>query len=87
MSSVVVRIPRETHDWLRHMAESRHESVGTIVAELVQSAEEQQFWEKAQQSVAAAMANPDIRKAMEEEQRIYDGTLMDGLEPETWPDE
>lgn len=87
MASVVVRIPAETHARLRELAEKRHESVGQVIREMVEEAEEQRFWAEAQRTVAAAMADPSMRQVMEEEQRIYDGTLMDGLEPETWPDE
>ncbi len=53
---------------------------------MVDEIEEQRFWEEARRSLAAAKVDPEIRKEMEEEQRIYDGALMDGLERETWPD-
>lgn len=87
MSSVAVRIPEKTHARLRQLAEGRQETVGHIITELLNELEERRFWAEAERSVAAAMADPEIQREMEEEQRIYDGALMDGLEPETWPDQ
>lgn len=87
MASVSVRIPADKHARLRDIAETRNEPIGQVISQMVDEIEEQRFWEEARRSIAAAMADPKIRKEMEEEQRIYDGALMDGLEPETWPDE
>lgn len=87
MSSIAVRIPRDTHEKLRQLAKERHETVGQVVSEMVQEAEDQRFWEEFRESVARLKADPDMWREFQEEQRLYDGTLMDGLEPETWPDE
>lgn len=87
MTSVPVRIPADTHARLRDIAESRNEPIGHVITQMVAEIEEQQFWEEFRESAARIRADPDAWREMQEEQRIYDGALMDGLEPETWPDE
>lgn len=87
MSSVAVRIPRETHEKIRAIAEERQVTVGTVISEWAEAHEEEKFWHIFERSVAQLRADQSAWEEMQSEQRELDGTLSDGLEPETWGNE
>jgi predicted DNA-binding protein len=87
MSSIAVRIPRATHERLRQLAESKHKPKGEVVAELLDAYQREAFWQEYEQTSAAAQADPALRRKIQDEQREFDGTLMDGLEDAPWSDE
>jgi hypothetical protein len=87
MSSISVRISRVAHERLRKLGEDRHTAIGEVVTEFLDAYERETFWQNHEQTSAAAQANPALRRAMREEQREFDGSLMDGLEDVPWSDE
>jgi predicted transcriptional regulator len=86
MASVPVRIPTDTHARLRDIAKIRNDTIGHVITQMVAEIDEQRFWEEFRESAAWIRADPVAWREMQEEQRIYDGSFSDGLEPETWPD-
>ena len=82
MSSVAVRIPSETHARLREIAKARRETIGLVISEMIDEIEDQQFWERARASIVRTRQDPAAWKEIQDEQRLYDLTLMDGLEEE-----
>ena len=81
-----VRIPVDTHARLRDIAKIRNDTIGHVITQMVAEIDEQRFWEEFRESAARIRADPVAWREMQEEQRFYDGSLIDGLEPETWPD-
>lgn len=80
MSSVAIRIPEEAHTKLRDAARSEKKTIGNVILELFADREEHEFWERARASVARVRENQESWDAMQAEQRVYDGALLDGLE-------
>ena len=87
MSSIAVRIPRATHERLRQLAEAEHKAIGEVVSELLDAYERETIWREYERTSVEAQARPGLRRVMENEQREFDGTLMDGLEDAPWSDE
>jgi DTW domain-containing protein YfiP len=87
MSSISVRISRVTHERLRKLAGVGHTTIGEVVTELLDAYERETFWQAYEKTSAATQANPALRRAMREEQREFDGSLMDGLEDVPWSEE
>ena len=86
MSSIAVRIPKSTHERLRQLAEAEHKSIGEVASELLDAYEREKFWREYERTSAEAQADPELRRAMQKEQREFDGTLMDGLQDAPWND-
>ena len=80
MSSVAVRIPRDVHRGIQQQAKDRGVTVGSIIAEWFEEHEEQAFWARARASVDRLKSDETAWEELREEQRVYDGSLLDGLE-------
>lgn len=82
MASVAVRVPQETFEVIRRVAEERQKTMGAVVADFTAEYEDAEFWRRAREQIQQSMADPGMQRELAEEQRVYDGALLDGLEPE-----
>ncbi len=80
MSTVAVRIPRETHAEIRRIAERRHQTVGRVVSDMVADQKRKEFWEEYQRAALEARNDPAVWQQMQDEQAEFDGALLDGIE-------
>jgi hypothetical protein len=82
MASVAVRVPQETFEVIRRVAEERQQTLGAVVADVMAEFEEKAFWDRFRAQVAETKKDPVAWQEIQEEQRVYDSALLDGLEPE-----
>jgi hypothetical protein len=80
MASVAVRVPQETFEVIRRVAEERQQTLGAVVADFAAEYERRQFQERARASVARFKQDEAGRQAMVNEKQMWDGTLLDGLD-------
>lgn len=80
MAGTAVRVPKEELKLIQQWAYKRDVTPGTLIAELARAYEQKLFWARAKASVARLKADPDRWQEMQDEQKIYNNALMDGLE-------
>jgi hypothetical protein len=78
--SRTIRIDVRTHDRLRELAVWANESRAATMANAVREYHEKRFWEESNAGYAALRANPESWAEYQAEMRLWDTTLMDGLE-------
>jgi hypothetical protein len=74
--------PKEINEVIRQVPKKRPPTIGGDVAHFAAKDENEEFWRRARKSIQKSMSDPEVRRELEEEQRIYDGALLDGLEPQ-----
>jgi predicted transcriptional regulator len=85
MESVTVRIPTQLRDVLKAMAEQMNQSMQDVITRAVENYRRELFFAQANEAYARMMADPVQKAEHEAELREWDGTLMDGLDPdEQW---
>jgi predicted transcriptional regulator len=73
---------------LKELAEQSGRSVAEVLERAVEEYHSRQFWEAVNRGYAELRADPEAWAAEEAERRLWDGTLMDGLDPsERWTEE
>lgn len=82
MVTMNVRVETTTHLALKAISEKEHKSIGDVIVDLVRRYEEDRFWEEARVAYERLLSDPAERKAWQEEIALWDGTLMDGLDPD-----
>ena len=82
MAGKAVRVPNEELKLIRQWAHERDVTPGALIAEWARAYEQKLFWNRAKASVARLKADPGRWQEMQDEQKIYDNALMDGLETE-----
>lgn len=87
MASTTVRVSRQTHTVLGELAKESGLSIQEVLAQAVEAYRRQQWLAAANAEYAALRANPDAWAEEEAERRLWDATLMDGLEGDPWSDE
>jgi predicted transcriptional regulator len=88
MASLTVRISPAAHANLRQLADEGGETMQAILEKAVESYRRQRFMEEFNAAYAALRADSQAWSEIEKERAIWDGTLMDGLDPnETWTDD
>lgn len=80
--SVTIRIPAETHRQLRRLARVRNKPIGLVVAAAVKRLESDAFWDEMEVAFERLYADPGAAAAYMAEHRVWDVTLLDGLENE-----
>lgn len=80
MAGVAVRVPQETFEVIRRVAEERQKTMGAMVADFTAEYERRLFQERARASVANFKQDEAGWQSMIEEHQLWDGTLRDGLE-------
>lgn len=72
----LVRVPTRSYRTLREMSRRYGRPMSELVAEAVERLRRERFLTEANEAYRRAGPDPD--------QRIWDGTLLDGLEDEDW---
>jgi predicted transcriptional regulator len=85
MESHTVRINKPTHEMVRELAKRTRTTMSAIIEASVREYKKIKFWEEYYAAYEALRANPEAWAEYEEEMRLWDSTLLDGLEG--WPHE
>lgn len=80
--SVNVRVTKHTHRQLATLAKENGLSMQTILDQAVEAYRRQSFLTALNDDFAALKAQPEEWAEEQEERKLWDQTLMDGLEPE-----
>jgi hypothetical protein len=72
-SPTTIKVPRELRDRLATKAHHQGRTMSELIADLLDAAEEQAFWE-------AVRRDHEQLSATERAERVADGTLMDDLD-------
>lgn len=85
MSSATVRISEKGRKILKELAEQEHKSMPDILDELLEAERRRRFFEGVNAAYEALRQDPEAWEEELAERRLWDTTLMDGLdEGETW---
>jgi antitoxin MazE7 len=79
-STAMIRVSVETRDRLAEIAERKHTTIGELVEQASQRLYREEFWKEVRESYARLQADPEAWAEYKDEMRIWEATLMDGLE-------
>lgn len=83
--STTVRISEQTHHRLRELAAQSGEPMLAVLDKAVEQYRRQKFLEECDTAYAALQQDPEAWKDYQDELKSFEGTLMDGLDPdEDW---
>ena len=80
MESKSIRVSKKTYDRLRDLAAESGTTMKAILDEAIKDYDEKEYWEQYYADYAALKADPQAWAEYQEELRLWDCTLMDGLE-------
>jgi predicted DNA-binding protein len=80
MTTTTIRIPQQTHQRLRDLAEKRGRTIGEVVDEATRKLEDDDFWQEVNAAYARLRADPIASAEYDAEVALFEGTLLDGLE-------
>lgn len=83
-SQRTVRVTEVTHRTLQALAARAGEPMTVVLARAVERYRREQLLRDANDAWAAIKADPVAWREMKDEDKIWDATLMDGLEDEPW---
>jgi len=75
-----VRIQPDSYSTLRHMADSAGVPMPEVLAEAIDALYRKRFLEECNRAYARLRNDPKAWKEEQEERKLWDGTLNDGLE-------
>jgi hypothetical protein len=85
MSSTTVRISENSIKVLRELASQEGETMQDTLDKAIEAYRRQRFFEQLNAAYAALRNDPEAWQVELEERRLWEATLMDGLDPEeTW---
>lgn len=83
--STTVRVSERTHHNLRELAAGSGEPMQAVLDKAVEQYRRQAFFAECNAAYAALASDPEALAAEKAEFALFDGTLMDGLDPnEVW---
>ncbi len=83
--SMMVRVSEQAHHRLRELAAQSGDSMQSVLEKAVEEYRRQRFWEDMKTAYAAIESDPEALAAEKKEFALFEGTLMDGLDPnEVW---
>jgi Arc/MetJ-type ribon-helix-helix transcriptional regulator len=82
MQTTTVRVSKQTHAQLRLLSQQIGESMQDVIAKAVELYQEQIFWQEVREAYARLRHDPQAWQEELEERRLWENTLMDGLEEE-----
>jgi len=85
MSRTTVHIRPETLAKVREMAAKEQRPMCEIVEEAIEARRRKVFWDECNAAFAELRADPVAWAEELEERRLWDNTLMDGLEDDEYP--
>jgi predicted transcriptional regulator len=80
--STTVRIYTSTHEHLRELSQKRGEPMPAILDQAVREYRDRLFWDEVDAAYRELQADPASWAEELEERKLWEATLMDGLEPE-----
>lgn len=87
MSTTTIRIDQRTHTVLAELAEKQHTTIMAVLARAVRDLENRLWWQEVHASYAQLKADPVAWQDYQDECKVWEATLMDGLEDEPpWED-
>jgi hypothetical protein len=88
MSTPTVPISEMSHQVLKEIAEKTGQSMMHVLDQALASYRRQVFFDKLNAGYAALRNDPKAWAEVEEERKLWDGTLLDGLAPdERWTED
>lgn len=88
MSTPTVRISAASHQVLRELAEQTGQSMTEVLDKALDAYRRKVFFEQLNAGYAALRADPEAWAELEAERKLWDATLMDGLDPdERWTED
>lgn len=83
-SQRTVRVTNATHRALQDLAAQAGEPMTVVLARAVERYRREQLLRDANDAWAAIKADPVAWRELKDEDKVWDVTLMDGLEDEPW---
>jgi predicted transcriptional regulator len=80
MTMISIRVSRDTHERLRHLADQQDRPMSSIAEEAVRAYEKEQRWRAAEAAMARLQADPEAWADYMAESAAWDGALTDGLD-------
>ncbi|HTU92958.1 MAG TPA: hypothetical protein VMF69_22950 [Gemmataceae bacterium] len=88
MSTPTISISETAHQILRELAEQTGQSMTDVLDKALDAYRRKLFFEQLNAGYAALRADPQAWAEELEERKLWDATLMDGLDPnERWTDD
>jgi hypothetical protein len=85
MSTPTVRISKASHRLLREMAEQTGQTMMEVLDKALDAYRRKLFFEQMNEGYAELRADPKAWAEVEAERKLWEATLMDGLDPnERW---
>ena len=85
MAMTTIPISEETRDELQELANETGESLQSVLERAVQEYRRQQFIAQLQRDYEALRNDPEALEEYQNELRLWENTLMDGLEDDPYP--
>ncbi len=82
MATTSIRIDRAAHERLKKIADKEHSSLRSVINELIDRYEQQEFRKAVAESYARLRSDPEAWADYKRELEEWDAVLMDGLEDE-----
>jgi predicted transcriptional regulator len=83
MESQTIRINKKTHDALRDLAAKSNTTMSAVVEAAILEYQRRKYWEEYYAAYEALKASPEAWAEHQEEMKLWDATLTDGLKD--WP--
>lgn len=88
MNPPTVPISEASHQVLRELAEQTGQTMTEVLDKALDAYRRKVFFEQLNAGYAALRADPEAWAEMEAERKLWDATLMDGLDPdERWTED
>lgn len=82
MPTTTIRVSKHIHEQLRALAQQTGTTMQEVISKAIEQYQEQLFWQRAHEGYARLRQDPDTWREELDERRLWDNTLMDGLEEE-----
>jgi hypothetical protein len=88
MSAPTIQISEASHRVLKELAEQTGQTMMEVLDRALDAYRRRVYFEQLNAGYPALRADPEAWPALEEEQKLWDATLMDGLDPnEPWTED
>lgn len=82
MPTTTIRVSKYIRDQVRALAQQTGTTMQEVISKAVEQYQEQLFWQQVHEAYARLRQDPVAWQEELEEQRLWDNTLVDGLEKE-----
>jgi hypothetical protein len=86
MPNTTIRVNDRTHSRLKEIAKREGKSMQEILDKLLDNECREQFFNDVNAAYANLRNNPEAWKTEQAERELFDNTLSDGIEKESWDD-